>query len=410
MAKTTTKRSSNGSAAARRPGTSKLRGRPIDDDGAIAFDDDDQAFVAGDVPAPGFTIQHGPGEITTATAEPDQEFVAAAGKAVLGFLKGLGEFFLTARTIESKAQAALVAAKKLDAAGTPATMDADEAIQHFIKDTTEQKKAAEAHWTITTTVHQFHRRLTARRAIATDALDAANAIGNKLHNAYVAAENKRIADEADRKRRELEAAEQKRRDEEAAAAAKEAEKLEAAAPEVSARETAFINYYLAERGRPGCDARAAQLAGYKDPAASAQRLLASPKILAALEARRQADEIRQQQAAKARAPIAVDVPDQKPQVSRSAGLSSRTTWGATVLDAQLLADAVFVEFGTALAAWLGKPVEETVVRSFLKTHNPSIPRDVLLIDASVVRDYGSQLHEQIDRWPGVVHTKNTKGF
>jgi hypothetical protein len=134
-----------------------------------------------------------------------------------------------------------------------------------------------------------------------------------------------------------------------------------------------------------------------------------PKILTALEARRAADEVRQQAAAKAQAPISVDVPVERPRVSSAAGLSSRTRWGATVLDAGLLTDAVFVEFGTTLAAWIGKPVDEATVRGFLKGYAGQIPRDVLAVDESIVRKYGESLHEAIDRWPGVVHTKNTKG-
>lgn len=370
------------------------------------LEDDGSAVMVGDViPAPGKPQQLAGADL----AEPDQEFVAVAGQAVLTFLKGLGAFFLTARTIETNAKTALVEAKKLDATGTPKDQAADEIVQRFIKSTTEQKKAAEAHWSITTTVHGFHRRLTTRRAVATDALEEANAITNKLHNAYVAAEERRIADEADRRRRELEAAEQKRRNDEAAAAAAEAERLEAAAPEVSARETAFINYYIAEMGRPGCDARAAQLAGYKEPAAAAMKLLAAPKILAALEARRQAEEIRIQQQNKARMPISVDVPHEKARVSTSVGLSSRTTWGATVLDAKFLADAVFIEFGASLAAWIGKPVTPEIVGQFLKSYQGQIPRDVLEVNESAVRKYGESLHEKIDLWPGVVHTKNTKG-
>jgi hypothetical protein len=378
----------------RRAGTSKLHGIPLDDDGGaiLSTDSFDAVLASG----------------TLAPTEPDQEFVATAGRAVVTFLKGLGEFFLQARTIETKAKQTLGIAQELQKIGTPKTQAADEGVQLFIKTTNEQKKAAEALWSITTVVHGFHRRLTARRAVATDAIEQANAIANKLHNDYVDTENRRIAREADERRRALEAEERRKRDEEAAAAAKEAERLEAAAPTVSAREQAFINYYLADT-RPGREARAASLAGFKDPAASAQRLLTLPKILTALEARRAADEVRQQAAAKAQAPISVDVPVERPRVSSAAGLSSRTRWGATVLDAGLLTDAVFVEFGTTLAAWIGKPVDEATVRGFLKGYAGQIPRDVLAVDESIVRKYGESLHEAIDRWPGVVHTKNTKG-
>jgi hypothetical protein len=378
----------------RRAGTSKLHGIPLDDDGGaiLSTDSFDAVLASG----------------TLAPTEPDQEFVATAGRAVITFLKGLGEFFLQARSIEAKAKQTLGIAQELQKIGTPKTQAADEGVQLFIKTTNEQKKAAEALWSITTTVHAFHRRLTARRAVATDAIEQANVIANKLHNDYVDVENRRIAREAEEKRRALEAEERRKREAEAAAAAQEAERLEAAAPNVSAREQAFINYYLADT-RPGRDSRAAQLAGYKDPAASAQRLLALPKILTALEARRAADEVRQQAAAKAAAPISVDVPVEKPRVSSAAGLSSRTRWGATVLDAQLLHEAMFIEFGVALAAWLGKPVPDSTILDFVTHHAPRIPFDVLVVDESAVRKYGEQLHEQIDRWPGVVHTKNTKG-
>jgi hypothetical protein len=378
----------------------------------VDLDDvDDGAVMAGDQMAVRIPLAQGDfralddSELT----EPDQAFVAEAGIAVRGFLNKLGAFFTEARALEAKATQTLGIAKELDKIGTPATMAADEGVQLFIKSTNDQRKAAEEHWSITTKVSQFHRRLTARRAVTTDALEEANTIANKLHNSYVANEERRIAREADEKRRALEAEERRRREAEAEAAAREAERIELDAPEVKPRELAFINYYIAEMGRPGCDARAAQLAGYKSPADAAMKLLASPKIIAALEARRQADEIRRQQDAKARAPISVDVPREKPLVSRSAGLSSRTRWGADVLDAQALTNAVFVNFGEALASWIGKPVPRETVADFLKAYRGEIPRDVLAVDESAVRKYGESLHELIDRWPGVRHTKNTKG-
>lgn len=389
---------------AKRTGKAK---RVVDLDGV-----DDGAVMAGDQMAVRVPLAQGDfralddSELT----EPDQAFVAEAGVAVRSFLNKLGAFFSEARALEAKATQTLGVAKELDKIGTPKTMAADEGVQLFIKNTNDQRKAAEEHWSITTKVSQFHRRLTARRAVTTDALEEANTIANKLHNNYVAAENRRIAEEADRKRRELEEQERQRRQKEADDAAREAERIELAAPEVKPRELAFINYYIAEQGRPGCDARAAQLAGYKSPAEMAMKLLALPKIIAAIEARRQADEIRKQQEAKARVPISVDVPREKAAVSKVAGLSSRTTWGAQVLDAQALTDAIFIEFAQAAVMWsTGKSIDEATAREFLKAYNGQIPRDVLVVDESAVRKHGESLHELIDRWPGVRHTKNTKG-
>lgn len=373
-------------------------GRVLNDDGG--------AVMLGD----GISI--GNLNINALTAEPDQEFVETAGRAVLTFLKGLGAFFLTARSIEAEAKQSLGIAQELQKIGTPKTEAADEGVQLFIKKTTEQKKAAEAHWAITTTVHGFHRRLTARRAIATDAIEKANTIANQLHNAYVAAEQRRVAEENERRRREAEAAEQKRRDEEAARAAAEAERIEAEAPTLSRREEAFVNYFYGSPvGTPkqALDSaeRAARLAGYRDPAKAAAQLVVAQKVIDALKARQAAEEIRQQQRAKAAAPVHVDVVQEAPRVAGV--VSPRTRWGAEVLDAQRLTDAIFIEFGAAVAALVGKPVEDSVIATMLQHHHPSIPRDVLAVDESAVRKYGESLHELIDRWPGVRHTKSTKG-
>lgn len=313
-----------------------------------------------------------------ATQNPDEVFVHSAGLAVVQFLRGVTAFFATATTIERNAEGVLALAEQMQKK-PPTNVAEDIIVQDFVRMTTADKKAAEEHWKITATISQFHRRMTGARARATDKLETANAIGNRLHNAYVETERARAAAEQDRLRREAE--EKARADQQAeqARAAAEALRIEQEAPELSPRENVFVDTLLLT----GDAFKAASKADYAQPRSTAEKLLALPKIIAAIEARRKAEDVRRQAAAKAAIPLDVQHETVRPNIGRAAGASDRTTHSAELVDERALVDAV-------IRGGLG------------------IPSDLLVVDEAKLNEYARSLHELVNRWPGVRYKKTTK--
>lgn len=311
-------------------------------------------------------------------ADPDELLVANVGREILTFVKGLADFFTTAKAMEVEALATLDQAKKLT---QPKTKEEDEQVQLFIRSTSQQKRAVEEHWKITTLVNRFHRAMTTRRAKAVDALEIANGQANNLHNAYIKAEQRRVAEEQERVRREAE--ERARLDREAEVARMEAEAVrrEEASADLSDREVMFLTYYISGPYM-GNAQKCAQLAGYKDPLAQGARLVSSAKIQKAIKAKREAEEIRRQADAVREAPLDVQVETVQPEVSRSVGGVSRTTHGAELVDEQALVNAILAK-------------------------TPGIPTDLLRIDRVALNAYGRDLKEKINLWPGVKHVSKT---
>lgn len=299
----------------------------------------------------------------------DVQLATTAGEAVRTFLLGVREFFLTAQTLEAKALATLDQAKALR---LPATADDDLTLQKFIRQTSADNKVVTEHWKITTTISAFHKRMTGKRAVATTALDAANKIGNDLHNAYVQAAERKAREEQERLRRVAEQEEADRRQREQDALEAEAVRREEAAGELSARELTFVDLYLAR----GDGQNAARAAGFKSPAKDAARLLTLKKIQDALEAKRSAAAIRQQAAAIKREPLVVDVPEVKANVLQASGSFQRAAPGS----AELLDEAALIE-----AIFAGKY---------------GIPRTILKIDQTALNLQARDLGVLINRWPG----------
>jgi hypothetical protein len=312
----------------------------------------------------------------------DEQFIAAAGRAVLDFLKGLSGFFTTARALEDEA---LQIAKDAKLWVEPTNSDEDVALQEQIKHGNQVKKQIAEHWKITATVSQFHKRLTSRRDRGIDAVEGATLIGNRFHNSYVERANRRAAEQVERERKQAELDAQAKRDREQLELEMKAQEAEAASPDLSEREQRFVFAYCnGTGGDRGNAPRCARLCGYKNPDEAALRLIRSDKIKAAIAALESANAIRQQKAAAAQKPLEVETKTAiKPDVQRAAGAHDRTTHGAEVLDEQALIDAVLA----------GKH---------------GIPTDVLMVNHSKVNTYGRDLHELVNRWPGVRYTKNTK--
>lgn len=326
-----------------------------------------------------------PNHSTKATAidvspkgNPDEQMAAAEGQSILSFFKGLAPFFATARQLEEQATATLTAALSLTA---PRNAVEDEAIQSFIRKTTADRKAAEAHWSPRSAFFQMHKRLIAAEARATAPLERANTIGNNLHNAYVETERRRAAQEQDRVRREAEDKARLDRDAETARMEAEAERLEESTSSLSEREQAFVESYTGQHSQTRQDGhRSAQRAGFKDPFKAGARLLSLPKIQAAIKDRMSAQTIRTQAAAVKEAPLDVEVQKVEANITGTAG---RSTWSAELLDEAALINAIIE----------GKH---------------GIPRDLLTIALPKLNGYAVSMHELVDRWPGVRSKKTTK--
>lgn len=327
-------------------------------------------------------------EVLDAPASEDHELVAAEGTRLRTFLGGLVPFFKKAGEIERAAKERLDVARQLKA---PTDAASDEKIQVFIRTVSTEIAGAEDHWSITTAVHGLHRMLTAARGRVTGKdskgnptgmLDQAKQLAQNLHNRYVEDAKRKAREEEDRLNREAEDRARQDREAELKRLEEEAVKAEAASPELSERERSFVD--LVAFGRNSSDA--ARSAGYKNPDEQAARLLKTPKIVKAIDAKRQAAKIREQASATQAMPVQVEKAVVQPDVTRAAGAHDRTTHGAEITDEQALIVAVL----------------DPMTRTRL-----GIPADIVMINPTKVNEYGKSLKELINTWPGVRHTKKT---
>lgn len=324
------------------------------------------------------------GELVGAPAsDEDEQLVVTAGKAVVEFFRGLAAFFGTARELERRAFETRDRMKELAKrvqGGQALTAAEDENLQRAIRVTSEDKREVENHWKITTTISSFHRRMTARRAQATDALDEANKIGNTLHNNYVAAEQRRVQEENRRREEEIRRRQEEERAAEAARLELEAVKREEAAKDLSGREQVFVE----QMARHGDGVRAARDAGFPDPAKSSARLLKMGKITAAIEAAQQAAQLRRQATAVQQRPIQTEpFVEERPNILKAPGAQTRSYHYGDLVDEQALVAAIL-------------------------SGKHGIPTDLLRIDTSKLNQYANDLGDRINRWPGVSYRKETK--
>lgn len=316
-------------------------------------------------------------EVIDVTPDPPEVALARQeGLSIQTFIEGLRETFTQGVALEKNAHAALDAAKRFT---LPTTADQDVTLQSFIKATATGKKQIVANWQITAIVHSFHKRLVAVRSRGEALYDEAAQIATRLHNRYVEDERRRAREEEDRLRREAEARVREARERELAALEEQALQAEASSADLSEREQRFVDQMDAGAFGP---TQCARLAGYRDPDKAGARLMALPKIQAAIQAKRHAADLRRQAEAVKALPVDVETVTVKPNIQRAAGASDRTTHGGEVVDAQALIEAVF-------------------------DGRYGIPRDVLMVNPVKVNEYGRSMRELINRWPGVRYTKKT---
>lgn len=298
------------------------------------------------------------------------------GEAVIAFLRGLVPFFKTAKELEAKANATLVAARAMKQ-HPPKNGADDEVLQRFIVKARDEYKVVTAHWEITTKISKFHKTLTAARGRATAMLEEAGAIATELHNTYTRNEQARV----DRENREREEAERRRlqaeRDQELANAEARALEEEAKSEKLSLREGMFLEKYMAT----GNAIAAARHAGFRDAAAQAPKLLASAKIITAIAGKREAEEIRKQAAVTAAKPLdPVIIDEVQPDLGKA---------------------------GTDVKTRSAKITDEALFRKAVIAGNLGIPIDTLVADQTRLNQCARDFGKLINSWPGIEFVEKT---
>lgn len=300
--------------------------------------------------------------------------VQSEGLTIAGFVNGLVPFFQTAGQLEQQAQQTLATAKTWQ---RPTTLDEDAALVEAVKAVKAQRKTLEQHWSARSIFHSFHKKLVAAFDRANAPLEEAERIGNRLHNEHVEAERLRVQREADEKRRIAEAAERERQQAEAARLEQEAEAAEAASADLSERERNFVRYVVAGAD----DGRAANLAGFKNPAAKGAQLRTYTKINEAIAAGIEAKVLREQAEAVKAQPVAIEAVEV--ETKAQVATEGRTTYAAEIVNA-----------------------EQFVAAALTGAHG--IPADCLMPNPVKLNEYARSMHERINRWPGITLKKTTK--
>jgi hypothetical protein len=296
--------------------------------------------------------------------------VVTQGLGLVEFLQKLATFFLQATSLEANAKATLSSATQLK---VPTTKEEDAAVQEFIRGARRLRQEVEGHWEITSAISRFHKTLTSKRAIATDACKSAEDIATRQHTTYVTNETRRAEQERQRLQREEDERAERARQEKLAEFEAAAVKAEESSPTLSEREQCFVDFVV----RGSAPHKAAGLAGYKDPVAQAARLSTSPKIKAAIEAIRTAESLRTQVEIMKEAPLPADTIEVKAELNKG----DRWSWTARVLNLELLRAEAF------------------------RNPNSGIPLDIFMVDQTKLNSYAKALQENINRWPGVEGVK-----
>lgn len=208
----------------------------------------------------------------------------------------------------------------------------------FSRGAKQLKRKIEDHWSrITRNVDDLKRNLLDLKRRDLEPLDFAISLLNDRIVTYVEAEQRRQREQADRDRVAREEQARKDREAELARQEEEALRIEAASPKLSSREELFVTGFVLD----GDGKKAATIAKYQNPADTAKKLLATPKIVQAIEARRVAEAIRTQATEIRRQPVvAAPAPKVESQLGKVAGTKMMTTYAAEVYDLDALITAV----------------------------------------------------------------------
>lgn len=327
-----------------------------------------------------------PDVIDVAPENPELALITHEGSMVAGLLGNIRQFFATAQEIEKRATGTLASARALK---PPTTAGEDLAVQNFIRAANVDRKSAEEHWTLTSKIHQFHRKLTAARDRSCKPLEEAAEIGNRLHNRYVEDEKRRAREEELRLQREADERARLDRERELARLEDEALRKEAASADLSERESLFVDAVV--RGYP--INVAARQAGYKNPDVTAQRLMSTAKIAAAIQAKRDAITLRQQAEAKRAMPLITDDVEVKPNIVQT---GDRTTKAAELVDVDLFI-ATLLDPGARNRYGIPSEIAVDALRRAFKD-GPT----------PLLNEQARSMGELIARWPGLRLKTTTK--
>ena len=312
------------------------------------------------------------------------ELVRSLQDGITTFFRGASVFFRGAAVLREDAKLMVVRAEALT---VPTDPDSDMITQRVVIDSTRGRKANTEHWEpITKTFHRVHKALTSGRGEAEKDFVRAAGIGNRHHSDYVAEEERKARIEQQRLDRLAREAAQRERNEETRRLEEERLTLEADSPNLSDREQCFVTAY----DQHGDTIRAERAAGYKNGYGA--KLLERAKIQTALELLAKTREVaRQQEVVKAAPVIPKATPVVRPSIGHVVGAGSRRTRGAVVFDEAALIEAILMQ--AANPPGEGEPV---------------IPTDVLTIKAPKVNEYARSIGRNINEWPGVRFTEETK--
>lgn len=313
---------------------------------------------------------------SAALVAPEHEDTRQDLTAVAAWFKALPEFFARASEIEASAKAFQAATLTR---AVPTSQEEDAALVADVRTARERKREAEDYWGISALLSRLHRRVTAARARAVDPLDQGIAKLTALHTTFEREERERVEREAAARRRDEEA-------KAAAERAKELADLEAAAvaaeessPDLSERERMFVQYVSETSDDDGATIRAARTAGYANPEHMGPSLSRRPKIVAAIQARRDAIAARLQAQAIAATPVQAAYVAPPPVQSVK---GTRTTHGAECFDPKAF-----------IRACLNGEVPEIVALTVLK------------VDGAQMNAQGRMYQAGVNVWPGVRHVE-----
>lgn len=208
----------------------------------------------------------------------------------------------------------------------------------FLRGAKQLQRKIEEHWkNITRGVDDLKRSMLTLKARDLAPVEAAISEAQSAILTYENAERERVRIETDRLREEREADARRMRELQLAREENDAARREAESENLSEREQVFVRAVVNRNMDPVSAAKAATFA---DPTKSAARLLASPKIVAALDALRAAAAIREQARAMSELPLTIIAPVVASNLGRAVGVSTRTYYSCEVVDVEALLAAV----------------------------------------------------------------------
>ena len=280
-------------------------------------------------------------------------------------ISSLGVFVKNVKVLEERALTIEKKAARLPKKITKKSADTAKAI---VREARVAKRDVPETWMMLKKVQSLAKAMIAKRKISEGAFDAAIKAGESHYFEWSESEKRRIAEEQETARRAAEERARQEREKELVDIEQAALEAEAGMAELSDRELVFVGDMAG-----GMDlSTAASDAGYANPAKQGKRLMATKKIVQAIEAKREANTIREEAAVVNSAPLEVEL-DETESVDLKEGRRNRS--------AELL--------------------DEDALRAAVIEGKHGIPPEVLMANPVALNSYARDLGKLINRWPGV---------